>query len=95
VKRRVAPEPVDCAIGIQKNFLRQIFGIVMIAAEPHGQRMHRSAMRRHQYAKGIDIPLFGPGNEFRFSEYSHSRFSCNRHVIAGMVGFGPGLKDAD
>jgi hypothetical protein len=37
VKRRVASEPIHRAIGIQENFLRQVFGIVMIAAEPHRQ----------------------------------------------------------
>ena len=88
VKRRVASEPIDRTIGIQKNFLRQILGIVMIAAKPHRQGVHRSAMRRHEYAKGIDVPSFGPGNKICFSEYSHSRFSCNRHVTAGMVGVG-------
>jgi len=75
VKRRVAPEPVYRAIRIQENFLRQIFGIVMIAAEPHRQRMHGPALRRHQQAEGVHVTLFGPGNEISFCDYSHSRFS--------------------
>jgi hypothetical protein len=48
VERRVATETIDRPIRIQENFLREVFGIVMITAKPECQSMHGSLVAGHQ-----------------------------------------------
>jgi hypothetical protein len=48
MKRRVSPELADCPVCIQKDFLRQILSIMVIAAESQGESVHGSLVPGHK-----------------------------------------------
>jgi len=48
VERRIAAEAIYRAVCIEKNFLDQVFRIVVVAAEPEGDGVHGSLVVGHQ-----------------------------------------------
>ena len=73
MKRRFSPKTPDRAIRAEENFLNQIFGVVMIAAEPQGQGVHHPLVSGYQKAEGIHVTVLGSGDKVILRK-SHPRF---------------------
>src|SRR5688572_31898985 len=71
-------ETSDSAISAEENFLHEIFGIVVIAAESQSQGVHHPLVSGHEHAKSVQITVLGSGDKVYLVRRCHPRFEKNR-----------------
>ena len=76
---RVLPEPVQRAIDLDEDFLRDVFGIVVVAGELIGDAIHHRSMPLDERLKSGCVAARRAGNQIRISHSS----ACRARARAG------------